>query len=83
MGSSSRQGGHQVAMKLTHSGWPRRAVVSTSEPPSCASLSGGARSPTVTPTAGTDEPLRDGTTVRDGDAPADGDAPGPGLDPGI
>src|SRR5215217_7270232 len=71
IGSSSLQGGHQLAMKLTHTGEPLRLVRLISPPPSCGTESGGAGCPMPKAAPGSD------------DASADGDGPRVGEGPGV
>src|SRR3990172_2770259 len=50
--SSSRQVGHQLAVKFTQTGLPRSAARSVSSPATPATFSSGARLPTATPVVG-------------------------------
>src|SRR5690242_5309913 len=58
-GNSSLEGGHQVAMKFTQTGWPLRLARSMVPPPICGTDSAGAGSPIWKSAA---EPAGDGPT---------------------
>src|SRR5215207_10094189 len=77
IGSSSRHGGHQLAMKLTHTGLPRRLESAISPPPSCGTASGGAGWPIPNAAPGSTDASDDDTGEPDGDA--EDEAEGEGL----